>query len=415
MSPPQRLVHALHDADPTRRRQSTRRVFDVRGPLDLKAFGRAVDGLVRRHEPLRTVYPSGTRQVVEAAAHQVLRVVSERHPRTAFDLEHGPLLSITVQPLGPDHHEISFCVHLLAADGWSLEVLFDDLGALYVAERLGVPPALPHLRIQYVDWASWHARRVSAERRAEVARWWRRALDGYPSPRRRSPTAAPEEGRRRAVTLDSSAMSEIRTLANSYGHTAFTLLAAACAITLTCPDHHDRLLLGLAVANRDHVAVERVLGFYVTLTVLPVDLRGDPPFSELMRRVAGATAAVYAHRELSFPDIAYDHATSPGRRASTPVQMPVIFAHHPPSTVGTLSLDGCDVVELPVFDTAKFALTIRAQDTADGACDIWAEYDPCLHSDNDIDTLLATYTAVLASVVTGADPRVSALRSRTDA
>ncbi|MFD1277662.1 hypothetical protein ACFQ51_54255 [Streptomyces kaempferi] len=98
-------------------------------------------------------------------------------------------------------------------------------------------------------------------------------------------------------------MSEIRTLANSYGHTAFTLLAAACAITLTCPDHHDRLLLGLAVANRDHVAVERVLGFYVTLTVLPVDLRGDPLLRvdaprrrSYRRRVRASRTIVPGHR-----------------------------------------------------------------------------------------------------------------------
>lgn len=415
LSPAQRLVRALHDADPTRQRQSTRRVFDVRGPLDLEAFGRAVDGLVRRHEPLRTVYPGGTGQVVEAEAPPVLRVGGRRRPWAGFDLERGPLLSITVQPLGPDHHEISFHVHLLAADGWSLDVLFDELGTLYRAERLGIPADLPRLTVQYVDWASWHAARVTAERRAEVARWWRAALDGYPRPRRRQPTAVPPEGRRRAVTLDPGAMSKIRTRANSRGHTAFILLAAACAVALTCRDHEDRLLLGLAVADREHVAVERVLGFFVTLTVLPVDLRGDPCFSALMRRVTEATAAVYAHRDLSFPDIVADPVAGPPTRGGSAVPMPVVFAHHPPGTAGTLSLDGGVIAELPVLDTAKFPLTLRAQDTADGACDIWAEYDPSLHGDDDIDALLARYTAVLSAVVTGADPRVSVLRSGTDA
>lgn len=415
LSPAQSLVQALHNADPTRRRQSTRRIFDVLGPLDVKAFDRAVETLIRRHEPLRTVYPSKNRQVVKPEAHEVLHLVSERQPWAAFDLERGPLLSITIQRLGPDHHEISFCVHLLAADAWSLEVLFDDLCTLYRAEIRGVPAQLPELAIQYIDWAAWHAGRVTPARRAELARWWRGALDGYPQPRRRDSTTAPESGRRRTATLDSGTVSEIHTLAGSAGHTTFTLLAAAFAVTLTCQDYQDRLLLGLAVANRDHVAVERLLGFYVTLTVLPVDLRGNPCFSELMCRIAEATAAVYDHRELPFPDIVSDREAARGAQNSFAVPMPVIFAHHPPGTLGTLSLDSCNVVEVPVSDTAKFVMTIRVQDTADGTCDIWAEYDPSVHNDKSVDTLLEAYKTVLTSIVSHTDPPISVLRSRLTA
>lgn len=410
LSSAQRVVRALHDADPTRHRQSTRRIFEVRGPLDVEALGLAAEALVLRHEPLRTVYPSEDRQVIRSEAHQVLHVVSERQPWAAFDLAHGPLLSITVQSLGPDHHEISFCVHLLAADGWSMQVLFDDLSALYRAEVLGVAATLPELAIQYVDWAAWHAGRVTPERRNEVMGWWRGALADYPRPWGSGSTPAPGSGRRRAVALTPGVVSAIRALANTSGHTAFTLLAAACAVALTCRNRQDRLLLGLAVANRDHVAVERLLGFFVTMTVLPVDLRGDPRFSELMRRVAEATAAVYGHRELSFPDIASDWG-APADAEGGPV-MPVIFAHHPPSTVGTLALDSCEITELPVFDTAKFGLTVRAQDATDGTCDVWAEYDTSLHDDKEIDTLLESYEAVLASVVACEDPPVSVLRSR---
>jgi hypothetical protein len=53
LSSAQRVVRALHDADPTRHRQSTRRIFEVRGPLDVEALGLAAEALVLRHEPLR--------------------------------------------------------------------------------------------------------------------------------------------------------------------------------------------------------------------------------------------------------------------------------------------------------------------------------------------------------------------------
>ncbi|MGI5255444.1 condensation domain-containing protein [Actinacidiphila glaucinigra] len=410
LSPAQRAVRVLHDADPTRSRHSTRRIFEVRGPLDVSAFRLALEALVRRHEPLRTIYLSGDRQVVRAEAPQALHLVSRRPPRMPFDLARGPLLSVSVQPLGPDHHEIVLDMHLLAADGWSMQVLLDDLSKLYRAALLGVPASLPELTVQYVDWAAWHATRVTSERRAELVRWWRGALAEYPRHCAGGSLAASGAGRRRAVTLDPGVVSAIHALANSSGHTAFTLLAAACAVALTHRNQQDHLLLGLAVANRDHSAVEQLLGFFVTMTLLPVNLSGDPPFTMLMRRVAEATAAAYAHREVPLSDMTLSEEARAGARCEPLVR--VNFAHHPSGSLGTLGLERCEIVEVPVFDTAKFALTIRAEEKADGSCDIWAEYDTSLHGDLEIDALLDSYKAILALVVDCGDSTVSALWAR---
>ncbi|MGY0056624.1 condensation domain-containing protein [Streptomyces sp. LZ34] len=411
LSAAQRAVWARHTRDPSGHRQSTLRTFAVAGTLDLAALRTALEALVRRHEPLRTVYLDGPVQQIRPDAPVAVRIVSEPPRPSAFDLARGPLLRVDVRPTDPNRHEVTFSSHLLAADGWSLDVFFTELAACYRAALRGESAALPELAVQYVDWAAWQAERLTPERTGELVRWWRGALERYPRPRGAgaSPTGGPGRGRRRAVALDTGLVSAVRDLSAAHGHTAFTVLAAACAIALTRRTGQDRVLLGLAVAGRDRPEVAGVLGFFTTLSVLPVDLTQDPPFGVLLGRVAAATAATYQHRDLPLDEMAAALG-GPDDLDRTP-WVQAIFAHHPPGSVGELRLDGCEAAELPVLDTAKFELTVRVEDTPDGAGTVWAEYDTARYRDPEMDSLLKAYQAVLHAVVARPRTPVSALRA----
>lgn len=410
LSAAQRAVWRRHTQDTSGHQASTLRTFAVTGALDVAALRTAVEALVRRHEPLRTVYLDGPVQQIRPDAPMAVRIVAGPPRPSAFDLARGPLLRVDIRPMGPDRHEVTFFVHLLAADGWSLSVFFTDLAACYRAALRGEPAALPELAVQYVDWAAWQTRRLTWERTGELVRWWRGALDGYGQLLEAgagATTGEPGRGRRRAVALDTGLVRAIGDLAAAHGHTAFTVLSAACAIALTRRTGQDRVLLGLAVANRDRPEVAGVLGFFATLTVLPVDLTEDPAFGALLGRVAEATAATYHHRDLTLDEM----AAALGGPDDPDRMVQAVFAHHPPGSTGTLRLDGCEVAELPFPDTAKFTLTVRVEDTCDGAATVWAEYDTARYREPRIDSLLEAYQAVLRAVVARPATRVSALRA----
>ncbi|GLF95303.1 condensation domain-containing protein [Streptomyces yaizuensis] len=417
LSAAQHTVWSLHTRDASGHRQSSRRVFEVTGPLDPAALRSALDALVQRHEPLRTVYLDGPVQQIRDDLPAGFRLVREPSPPGPFDIARGPLLRVDLRPLDPGRHEITFSLHLLAADGWSMRVFFSDLAALYRAGVRGRAAGLPELSVQYVDWVAWEARRLTARRReqrtAELTEWWRRALAGCPRPA--APDSAPDRaagpapGRRLFRVLDATVTGAVRALAAGHGHTAFTVLAAVCALALAGRSGQERVPLGLAVANRDHPQLDRLLGFFVTLSVLPVDLRGDPELRFLLGRVAGTTAAVYEHRDLPLERLtaAAWGPGGPGR----PLLPEVVFAHHAAGTVGGLVLDGCETVELPVLDGARFGLTIRVEDTPDGGCRLWAEYDSGRHDGDAVAGLLREYEVLLAAVVARPDSRLSELRA----
>ncbi|HSL83391.1 MAG TPA: amino acid adenylation domain-containing protein, partial [Thermoanaerobaculia bacterium] len=131
----------------------------LRGPLDLPALARALTALARRHESLRTTLraaegepPAGQPEssavqvvhppapvplpVVDLAAlpaparEAELRRLVLAEARRPFDLEAGPLLRVAAVHLAPEDHALLLTLHHAVSDGWSMGVLFRELGAL---------------------------------------------------------------------------------------------------------------------------------------------------------------------------------------------------------------------------------------------------------------------------------------------
>ncbi|MFY0569792.1 condensation domain-containing protein [Archangium lansingense] len=412
MSFAQQRLCFLHWLEPSGFAQSSARCFRVTGSLDTTAVRAAVDVLVARHESLRTVFPLGAHQHVlsDGCGHmRVLDVPDEaealRHAEAVvsqpFDLEHGPLLRLTVLRQAPETHFLVFSMHLLVADGCSLQIFFEELAIAYQAAVAGEPAVLPELPVQYADWAAWQREQLTEQRSTELARWWRQQLSGLPlvldlvPPRR-----AQGRGRRIHRALPSEVTAAVHAFASAERQTVFTILAAAWGAVLGHCANRQQVLLGLAVANRDLPELERVLGFFVNTVVLRVDLSGNPTIRELLARVAEATAAAYAHKDLPFEQLVAELAPPRDPTRSPVVQ--VNFAYHPVGTAGALELHGCAVTEhLLDFATAKFELTLRVEETASGASILWAEFDESVFDTGFIDGLLSAYEAVLRAIAPG--------------
>ncbi|MFY1824508.1 condensation domain-containing protein [Myxococcus fulvus] len=420
MSFAQQRLCFLHRMDPTGAAHATVRCHRVTGPLESRALREALDVLVARHEPLRTVFPLGPQQHVAAEGRgqvRFLEVATEaealRHAHEEalqpFDLEHGPLLRLTVMRLEPQTHFLVFAAHLLVADGTSLQVFTEELAIAYRAALLGEPTVLPELPVQYVDWAAWQREQLTAERREALSRWWREQLSGVPLFLDLVPSRPVlGRGRRLHRVLPAAVAHGVRALASAERQTVFTVLAAACGMVLGHRAGREQVLMGLAVANRDLPEVERVLGFFVDTVALQVDLRGAPDFRELLTRVASATASAYAHKDLPFEQLVA--ALAPPRDPTRSPVVQVNFAYHPVGTAGALSLHGCEVTELPLdLPSAKFELTVRVEERSDGAFTVWAEFDESLFEPAVIEGLLAAYEELLRTATP--DARTSPPRS----
>src|SRR5262249_34954144 len=82
--------------------------------------------------------------------------------------------------------------------------------------------------------------------------------------------------------------------------TLFITLLAAFDVLLSRYSGASEILVGTPIANRNRSETEGLIGFFVNTLVLRGDVRGNPSFRELLRRVRETALGAYAHQDLPF-------------------------------------------------------------------------------------------------------------------
>ncbi|MBN6052380.1 amino acid adenylation domain-containing protein [Nonomuraea sp. RK-328] len=322
------FLHRLDPADPAYRVAVVRR---LRGPLDADALEAAFADVVARHESLRTRFPDHDGlpvAVVDPPGPVPVERVEVSGPEEAerlfaaraaapFDLAAAPPLRVTLARLAAGDHVLGVVLHHVIADGWSLNVLMDDLAACYLARRDGVPATLPALPVRYADHA---AAQRAADASADLEHWTARLAGApvleLPTDRPR-PARRGSAGRETRFELPPDLVGALSRLARAERCTLFMVLLAAYQLLLSRHSGQDDVVVGTPTAGRDRPELEPMVGLFASTMVLRGDLSGDPSFGELLRRTRKDVLEAMAHRDvpiervLSALDIERDLSRTP--------------------------------------------------------------------------------------------------------
>jgi thioesterase domain-containing protein/Ser-tRNA(Ala) deacylase AlaX len=379
-------------------------VLRLRGALDEDAVRRALTGIVRRHESLRTTFEAldgEPVQVVRAAAPvSVEHVGSERDlfavAARPFDLNGGSLFRAVLAPAG-EGHVLFLGFHHAVFDGASVAVLLDEFAALYQGATL------PELTCQYADYALWQRDRIAQGAFERDLDEWRKRLDGAPAltswpadrPRPDVPTYAGAELR---VPLPGEVITGLRDWARGEHASLFMVLFAAFQVLLARASGRTDLCVGTPVAGRSHPDFVPLIGYFVNTLVLRGDLSGSPTFREFVRRVRDDTLTALDHQELPFDRLV--EQLQPDRSAGRSPLVQTLFAVQESALAVTLPGLDVRVDDLP-GNSAKFDLTAVIW-PEDGEWVLGIEYAIDLYRPSTIERMAAAYRAVLAEVL--ADP-----------
>ncbi|SFM71927.1 amino acid adenylation domain-containing protein [Pseudonocardia ammonioxydans] len=160
LAPAQVWRWARHRVDP---RPDHALVLRPAEPYDTAALAAAVDDVVARHEPLRSVF-TGPGPSADTSSAEGLRLVRDHGPglvestRPAAELAREPF-DLTVEPpfraLLAAGGELVLVLHYLGVDEWSVVPLLRDLAAAYAARRQGRTPEFTPLPVTATDHARW--------------------------------------------------------------------------------------------------------------------------------------------------------------------------------------------------------------------------------------------------------------------
>ncbi|AGY58438.1 non-ribosomal peptide synthetase [Gloeobacter kilaueensis] len=300
----------------------------IQGKLDIPAFERSLDAVIRRHDSLRTTFVNCEGEPVQVVAphrpftlpiqdlshlkagerQRESRRLTDEEATRPFDLAQGPLLRVQLLRLADEEHILILTMHHIISDGWSLGVLIRELAILYEAHRRGEGATLPDLPIQYSDFAAWQQQWLTSEAYKEQLTYWQQKLTGaptvltLPSDHSRPPVQS-YRGRTHSFPIPSSLLPGLNRLAAQEGATLFMVLLAAFKVLLFRYTHQSDLLVGSLIANRNRSEIEPLIGFFVNTLVLRTDLGGEPSFRELLGRVRQTTLGAYAHQDLPFEKV----------------------------------------------------------------------------------------------------------------
>ncbi len=409
----------------------------LRGPLDAAALAWAFGEIVRRHEALRTVFPSrggravqtvlppgsfalpvqDLRGLADAAREGVVRGAVADEVRHAFDLARGPLLRARLLRVADDEHVLAMVTHHVASDAWSMGIFFGELGEAYRARLAGSEPALPPLPVQYADFAVWQRQWLRGETLERQLGWWRERLRGAPAvlelpADRPRPPVQRFHGASHAFAVPEDAARALRALGRREGATPFMTLLAAFQLLLARYAGQDDVVVGTPIAGRNRRETEGLIGFFVNTLALRTELWDDPSFRQLVARVRETTLGAYQHQDLPFERLVEE--LQPERSLSrTPLfQVMFVFQNVPP---GGLELGGVAVEPLPFeLRSEKFDLTLTMLEHPDGLLG-GVQYSTDLFDAATIRRMCGHLVALLAAAARDPDRPVSGLRLLGDA
>lgn len=409
--------------------------YRLKGDLQVHTLKASMATLIERHEILRTIIviiEGEPKQQVRSSEtcgfdlvyedirghldmeRKVSQLVQEQ-AEIVFNLERGPLLRATLWQIDDQEYIYALTMHHIISDGWSREILINELLTLYKAYAKAEPDTSAPLRIQYKDYANWQQQQLSGSVAQVHRQYWKEKFSDE-VPRLAWPADFPRpatmryEGSAVDIVLERDLVESLKQLSQRKGATLFmTLLAATKGLLYRYTGQED-LVLGTTAAERQHPDLENQIGFYVNTLPLRTRLSGEESFEELLEAVKKTTIDAYEHRMYPFDLLVEDLSLSGDM--SRPPLFDILIEYQNAGTnerKRTYLLEGISVEDYDIrFSQSKYEIRIVFTEDIEEVY-VHLEYNTALRKEASIQRMGKHLIGFLNAVVAESGAKLSAL------
>ena len=295
----------------------------IKGALEVAVLDKVLRELVKRHESLRTCFDDRDGEPVQivlpadkwSLSQRDLSELSDRQQQeaieqavdaeslTPYNLKTGPLFRAQLLRLAPEHHVLIAGMHHIISDAWSMEVLVKELSILYMAFSAGMSSPLAPLSIQYADYSAWQRQQMESDEMGKHQAYWQQTLAGAPAvlalptdrPRQDIPS---NNGALKVVCLPDALAGKINQACSDLDVTPFMFFLGAWQLLLGRYADTQDVVIGSPIAGRSRSEVQELIGFFVNLLLMRLDLSGNPSVETLYRRVKEMALGAFSHQDL---------------------------------------------------------------------------------------------------------------------
>ncbi|KTT03118.1 hypothetical protein SB14R_18105 [Pseudomonas oryzihabitans] len=331
------------------------------GPLDVAALQAAWQQVAARHpqlqmrieadaEDLWQVYDPVaelTLSPVEVAPAQLSELLN-RALRTPLPLDRAPLYRVRLLRIAAQEHVLLLQMPHLLADGWSLDLLRQQISQAYNALRRGQPVASVVVTQHYASALAEQQAWLDGANGQQAVRFWRELLAGYEGidlPRDSDQEqAANNDGTHCHFDLPASLLERLEQYCMAHRTSLFCALYAAYAVLLGRYCNTTDLVISVPSANRG-AGNDQLFGLFTCTLPLRVRLDEQGGFSKLLTQTTQLVRQAQAYQGVpleAMGEVAGDGRVHPWMQA--------VFALQNANELHTLTLDDVQASFVEVDD-----------------------------------------------------------------
>jgi amino acid adenylation domain-containing protein len=401
--------------------------LQLRGKLNDAALKGALQQVLARHDALRATFsregdlqrfsPELNTQVPTIDLSQLaptdrearVRQIISDDAHCVFPLCDGPLVRAQLLKMAEQHHLLIFTSHHIVCDGWSTNVLLDELSKAYNALDRGTTAGLP-VPMSFSAYAKSQAEFLNGPEGAEVEKYWLKQFE-KPAPLLDLPTDRPRpsvkeyKGATYRWKIDAATYNDLKKLGAKQKCTLFVTLLSAFQILLNRLSGQDDIVVGVPTAGQSLLDDAVLVGHCVNFIPLRGDLTGNPTAAGFLTQMKKTVLDGYDHQNYT-----YGRLIRKLTLQRDPSRLPLMEIQFNLERVGDdLAFDGLKVdVDPNPKSFVNFDIFLNIVESKDGLT-LDCDYNTGLFDEVTIGHWLSHYQALLEGMILGVDRPISRL------
>ncbi len=294
----------------------------IQGSINIEVLQQSWHKIVNRYEILRTSFTFLEGALVQVSIPHldasilvedysslsatettaVLEKSFEQESLKSFDLSQAPLFSLKLIKLSDTEGVLILTSHHIINDILSINVLIQELLALYDASLENRQSPLAELEIQYRDYAAWQRQWLQGEVLEKGLNYWQKQLAGvsslYPVPVDHFQGSPGFRGTQKVFSIPTNILPEVQQLSNQYNITPVVFFLSVFYVLISQYSLKQDIVVSFPVSGRVHHKLQFAIGFFADIILLRAQLTDNLTFKELLYKVKEITLEAYANQHI---------------------------------------------------------------------------------------------------------------------
>ncbi len=382
-------------------------VLELEGSMDADQMENAINQLIMRHESLRTTfinrngYPNQIihdqiafeLEVEERNGEDIQKIIREE-TKLEFDLAKGPLVKgKLIKKSSGDVLILVF--HHIISDGWSLNIVKDELTSLYNGEKI-----TEHVS-QYTDYSFTQQEFKKTKEYERQLSYWKEKMSGeiplMNLPESYGDRNKAEENNTISYSLSKVVADKVNLFSRIEKYTPFMTFLGTFSILLAKLTQQTDVVIGTPLVNRKTSELESAIGIFLNTLPLRMDVEENNNIISYLDSVKSIVLDAFDNQDIPFEKIV--EKVQPDRNLNRNPLFDVLINFQSFGEEKEYKLEGCKLTELEVNEIeSKFLITLYIKDTTEGY-EMKISYRNDLFSSEQMNEFLNQYLHLLNQIV----------------